>query len=228
MKLRVTVALLAAIGMSAGSVMAQDVTSEKGQLSYAIGYNLGKDFADKNMDVDIATVVRALQDASSNRPPAVPEAQMAASLEAMQNRMLEQARSEFERISAENKAKSNQFLAANRAKAGVTTMQSGIQYRVIDEGSGGRPAASSEVKMHFRGSLHTGQEFASTYQGNQPVSMKVNEAPLRGLQEVIPLMKTGSRWEVFIPSELAYGDSPRSPVGPGQAVVFDVTLIEFQ
>jgi len=82
------------------------------------------------------------------------------------------------------------------------------------------------VKLQFRGSLYTGQEFASTYQGNQPVTMKVSDAPLKGLQEALPLMKSGSRWELFMPSELAYGDSPRSPIGPSQAVVFDVTLVE--
>jgi FKBP-type peptidyl-prolyl cis-trans isomerase len=226
MKLRLTVALLAAMGMGSGAVLAQDTSSDKGRLSYAIGYNIGKDFAEKNMDVDVNTVIRALQDAAANRPPAVPEEQMVQALEKMQATMLERARAEFEKVAGENRAKSDQFLAQNRAKSGVTTLPSGIQYRIIEEGNGGRPAASSEVKLHFRGSLHTGQEFASTYQGNQPVTMKVNEAPLRGLQEVLPLMKAGSRWEVFLPSDMAYGDSPRSAIGPGQAVVFDVRLVE--
>jgi FKBP-type peptidyl-prolyl cis-trans isomerase len=224
MKLRFTVALVAALGM--GAALAQDTTSEKGKLSYAIGYNIGKDFTEKQMEVDVATVIRAIQDGYGNRPSAVPEAEMAAALEQMQQQMYERAKSEFDRVASENKAKSDQFLARNRAKSGITVLPSGIQYRIIEEGNGGRPAVSSDVKLHFRGSLHTGQEFASTYQGNQPVSMKVSDAPLRGLQEVLPLMKSGSRWEVFLPADLAYGDTPRSPVGPGQAVVFDLTLLE--
>jgi FKBP-type peptidyl-prolyl cis-trans isomerase len=226
MKFCLTVALLAAMGAGSGAVMAQDTASDKGRLSYAIGYNIGKDFADKKMDVDVNTVIRAMQDAVANRPPAVPEEQMAQALEKMQEALMERAQAEFTRIAAENRSKSDQFLAANRAKPGITTLPSGIQYRIIEDGNGGRPAASSEVKLHFRGSLHTGQEFASTYQGNQPVTMRVNEAPLRGLQEVLPLMKSGSRWEVFLPSDMAYGDSPRSAIGPGQAVVFDVRLVE--
>jgi FKBP-type peptidyl-prolyl cis-trans isomerase len=224
MKLQLAVALVAAMGF--GSALAQDTTSDKGRLSYAIGYNIGKDFAEKNMDVDVNTVIRAMQDGFGKRPPAVAEEQMQAALEAMQARMLEQAKGEFERIARENKTKSDQFLAQNRGKTGVTVLPSGIQYRIIEEGNGGRPAASSEVKLHFRGSLHTGQEFASTYQGNQPVTMKVADAPLRGLQEILPLMRAGSRWEIFLPAEMAYGDSPRSPLGPSQAVVFDVKLEE--
>jgi FKBP-type peptidyl-prolyl cis-trans isomerase len=224
MKLRFTVALVAALGM--GAALAQDTTSEKGKLSYAIGYNIGKDFTDKKMDVDVNTVIRAIQDGYGSRAAAVSEAEMTAALEKMQQQMYERAKSEFEKVAAENKARSDQFMAQNRGKSGITVLPSGIQYRIIDEGNGGRPAPSSEVKLHFRGSLHTGQEFASTYQNNQPAAMKVSDAPLRGLQEVLPLMKAGSRWEVYLPADMAYGETPRSPVGPGQAVVFDLKLIE--
>jgi peptidylprolyl isomerase len=107
----------------------------------------------------------------------------------------------------------------------VQNLASGIQYRVIDQGNGPQPSAASSVQLHFRGSLSTGQEFASTYTGNEPVSMVVSEAPLPGLREVLPLMRVGARWEVFLPPDQAYGDSPRSPIGPGQAVVFDVKLV---
>lgn len=224
MKLGWTVALVAALG--ANAAVAQDTTSEKGKLSYAVGYELGRDFQDKGMDVDVATVLRAFQDGYAKANPRVPEADMRAALEAMQQQMLEKAKGEFERVSADNKSKSDRFLAENRGKSGVIALPSGAQYRVIEEGAGTRPAASSEVKLHFRGSLYTGQEFASTYTGNQPVSMKVADAPIKGLQEIIPLMKAGSRWEVYLPADLAYGNSPRSPIGPNQAVIFDVKLIE--
>lgn len=224
MMLRWTVAMLAATSMSVA--VAQDTTSDKGKLSYAIGYEIGRDFVDKQMDVDIATVLRAIQDGYGKRTPTVAEADMRAALEAMQAKMLEQAKSEFERVSAENKSKSDAYLAQNRGKTGVVTLPSGIQYRVIEEGTGARPAPTSNVQIHFRGSLHTGQEFASTYTGNQPVSMQVSENPIPGLREVLPLMKQGSRWEIFLPADQAYGNTPRSPVGPNQAVVFDVKLVE--
>lgn len=226
MKLRVLAALLAVAGMS--TAVAQDTTSEKGRLSYAIGYELGRDFTEKKLDVDLNTVIKAIQDGYGQRPPQVAEADMKAAMESMQAKLLEQAKSEFEKVAAENKNKSDQFLAQNRAKTGIVALPSGVQYRVIEDGNGSRPATSSEVKLHFRGSLHTGQEFASTYTGNQPVSMKVSDAPIRGLQEVLPLMKAGSRWEIFLPADLAYGGGPRSPIGPNQAVVFDLKLIEVQ
>jgi FKBP-type peptidyl-prolyl cis-trans isomerase len=224
MKVRLAIALLAIMGMNAA--LAQDTTSEKGKLSYSIGYEIGKDFTERKIDVDINTVIRAIQDGYGKRPAAVAEADMRAALEQMQAKLQEQMRTEFARVSSENKAKSDDFLAKNRSKPGIVTLPSGLQYRVIEEGTGGRPASTSEVKLHFRGSLYTGQEFASTYQGNQPVAMRVADAPIKGLQEALPLMKSGSRWELFLPSDLAYGDSPRSPIGPSQAVVFDVTLIE--
>ena len=224
MKVRLAIALAAILGTQA--VLAQDTTSEKGKLSYAIGYEMGKDFTERNMEVDINTVIRAIQDGYGKRPAVVPEDQMRAALEQMQTKLTEQARTEFNKVSAENKSKSDAFLAQNRAKAGIVALPSGLQYRVIEEGTGGRPSSSSEVKIHFRGSLYTGQEFASTYQGNQAVQMRVSDAPIKGLQEALPLMKSGSRWELFLPSDLAYGDSPRSPIGPNQAVVFDVKLEE--
>ncbi len=225
MKLRLAVALLAIFAVTAAA-QAQDTTSERGKLSYAIGYEIGKDFTERNMDVDLNTVIKAIQDGYGKRPPSVAEDQMRAALEQMQQKLMEQARSEFERVSSENKTKSDQFLAQNRGKTGIVTLPSGLQYRIIEEGTGGRPASTSEVKIHFRGSLYTGQEFASTYQGNQPASMRVSEAPIKGLVEALPLMKAGSRWEIFLPPSLAYGDSPRSPIGPNQAVVFDVKLVE--
>ena len=224
MKLRWTVALLAATTMSAA--VAQDTTSEKGKLSYAVGYQIGRDFTERKLDVDLNTVIRAIQDGYAKRDPAVPAEQMGAALEAMQKKLVGEAKAEFDKVSAENKRKSDAFLAQNRGKTGVQTLSSGIQYRVIENGTGAKPTANSSVSIHFRGSLSTGQEFASTYQGNEPVTISVAEAPLPGLRTILPMMSQGARWEVFLPSDQAYGDNPRSPIGPGQAVVFDVKLIE--
>lgn len=224
MNLRWTVALLATMTMSAS--MAQNITSEKDKLSYAVGYQVGRDFTERNLDVNIEMVIRAIRDGHAKRDPAVPVEQMGAALEAMQKKLMDEAKAEFDRISAENKRKSDAFMAQNRSKSGVQTLSSGIQYRVIENGSGAKPTANSTVSIHFRGSLASGQEFASTYQGNEPVTMKVSEAPLPGLKQVLPMMPQGSRWEVFLPSDHAYGDNPRSPIGPAQAVVFDVKLVE--
>lgn len=224
MKLRFTVALFAAL--TTGAVLAQDTSTEKGKLSYAIGYEIGRDFTDKKMDVDINTVIRAMQDGYAKKDPTVPAEAMRTSLENMQKKMIETAKAEFDKVAGENKRKSDAFLAANKSKTGITSLPSGIQYRVIETGSGPKPTAASEIKLHFRGSLSTGQEFANTYQGNQPVTMNIADAPIPGLKAVLPMMPVGSRWEVFLPSTQAYGNGPRSPIGPEQAVVFDVKVVE--
>lgn len=222
--LRLSAALVAAL--SAGAVMAQDTSTEKGRLSYAIGYEIGRDLSERGVDVDLATVNRAIQDGFAKRNPSVPPEQMAEAVQKMTEQLRAQAMAEFERVSNENKAASDRYLAANRTKQGVTVLPSGVQYRIIENGTGRQPTATSEVQIHFRGSLHTGQEFASTYAGNNPVTIRVSEAPLPGLQEALPLMRQGSRWEIFMPPEKAYGNNPRSPIGPNQAVMFDVTLVE--
>ena len=234
MKLRLMAACLAALGLSAGVALAQSAPANppspppanKPVLSYAIGYDLGKDLADQNVDVDINQVIKALQDGFAKRAPAHPQEQMDAQLQGLQQRMVAQARAEFERVANENKAKSDAFLAANRGKQGVTALPNGIQYRVIETGTGAKPTANSTVRMHYRGSVSTGQEFANTYaqQNPTPASFKVGEFPIRGVQEVLALMPAGSRWEVFLPSDKAFGNDPRSPVGPGQALVFDIKL----
>lgn len=230
MKLRLLAALVAAL--SVGVASAQDYSSEKNKLSYSIGYEIGRDLAERGIDVDVNSVVRAMQDGYGRRDPAVPQQEMAASLQAMTERMRAQAMAEFERVSNENKARSDRFLAENRGKQGVTVLPSGIQYRVIEQGGGARPAANSNVRVHFRASLTSGQDFASTYsnvqqpgQEPQPATVNVSEAFMPGLSEVLPLMNTGARWEVFLPPDQAYGNDPRSPIGPNQVVVFDIKLV---
>lgn len=230
MKLRLLVALVAALGV--GAVMAQDTTSEKGKLSYAYGYRIGAELAESKLDVDLNTVIRGIQDGNAKRNPAVPADQMQESLRAMSEKLQAEARAEFEKVAAANKAASDKFLAGNRGKSGVVTLPSGVQYRVIEDGAGAKPTATGDVRLHFRGSLYTGQDFASSYanaqpgQEPEPVTFKVGEFPVEGVREVLPMMKVGSRWEVFLPPEKAYGNSPRSPIGPNQAVIFDVKLIE--
>ncbi|MDZ4349203.1 MAG: FKBP-type peptidyl-prolyl cis-trans isomerase N-terminal domain-containing protein [Xanthomonadaceae bacterium] len=228
MKLRVLAVMLM---MSLAPVaLAQDTTSEKGKLSYAVGYEIGRDLNQRKLEVDIATVVRAIQEGYAQSTPAVSPEEMGAALQKMQEKAVAEARAEFERVSNENKARSDRFLADNRSKSGVQVLPSGIQYRVIETGNGSQPGANSEVQIHFRGSLASGQEFASTYaaQGGQeptPMSLVVKDSPIAGLQEVLPMMKAGSRWEIFLPPEKAYGNTPRSPIGPNQAVIFDVRLV---
>ena len=234
MKLRMLAAAMAAFALAPALAVAQTAAPapaaappDKATLSYAIGYDMARDLAERKVDRDINTLGRAIQDGYAKREPTMPRDKLGAALESFQRRMAEQSRAEFERVSRENKTKSDAFLAANRGKTGVQTLASGVQYRVIEAGSGAKPTAASTVQVHLRGSLTTGQEFANTYQSPnaQPASFKLGEFPLKGLRETLMLMPTGSRWEIFLPPDQAYGNSPQSPLGPGQAVVFDVKLV---
>jgi FKBP-type peptidyl-prolyl cis-trans isomerase len=242
MKLRLLAASLAALGLSAGVAVAQTapapapqaaqapVAVNKPVLSYAIGYDLGKDLAQQGVDVDLNAVIKALQDGFAKRAAQYPQPQMDAQLSGLQQRMMNKARSEFERVANENKSKSDAFLAANRSKPGVTTLPTGVQYRVIEPGTGAKPTQASTVSMHYRGSVSTGQEFANTYaqQNPTPATFKLSEFPIKGVQEALLMMPAGSRWEVFLPADKAFGNDPRSPVGPGQALVFDIKLVSVQ
>ena len=238
MKLRLLAATLAAVALSSSAVSAQSAkpapaaasapaASDKTTLSYAIGYDMARDLAERKVDLDMTTLIRGIQEGYAKKAPTMPGDKLAASLGAFQKRMAEQERADFERVSRENKTKSDAFLAANRSKPGVTVLPSGVQYKIIDPGTGAKPTAASTVAVHLRGSISTGQEFANTYStaNAQPASFKVSEFPIAGVKEAIMMMPMGSRWEVYIPADKAYGNDPRSPIGPGQAVVFDIKLV---
>jgi peptidylprolyl isomerase len=232
MKLRLLAAAMAVL--VSGAALAQTAApapaaapADKTTLSYAIGYDMARDLAERNVDLDLATLIRGINEGYAKKQPTMPGDKLAAALSAFQKKMAEQERANFEKLARDNKAKSDAFLAANRSKPGVTVLPSGVQYRVIEPGSGPKPTANSTVPVHLRGSISTGQEFANTYStaNAQPASFKVSEFPLAGVKEAIQMMPVGSRWEVYIPADKAYGNDPRSPIGPAQAIVFDVKLI---
>jgi peptidylprolyl isomerase len=235
MKLRLLAASVAALVLASGAVVAQTATpapaaagpSDKTLLSYAIGYDLARDMADRKVDLDMSTLIRGIQEGYAKKDPTLPGDKLAASLSAFQKRMADQDRAEFEKVARDNKARSDAFLSANKAKPGVVTLPGGVQYKIIDAGTGPKPTLASTVSVHLRGSITTGQEFANTYNTPtaQPVSFKISEYPIAGVREVLVLMPVGSRWEVYIPSEKALGNEPRSPIGPGQAVIFDIKLV---
>lgn len=230
MKLRLLAAALTALTLTAGAANAQDMTSEKGKLSYALGYDLGRNLVESGEQVDLATVQRGVQDGFSKKEPAVPIEQLRTAVEGMQQRQVAKMKAAFEKASAENKTKSDAFLAQNRAKAGVKTLPGGVQYREVEAGSGAKPTQASDVTLQYKGSLHDGRTFVDTSKPQQgqpagPVSMKVSQIPLAGLREALLQMPAGARWEVVLPADKAYGNTPQSPVGPNQAVVFDVKLV---
>lgn len=205
------------------------VKLDKNKLSYAIGYQIGSQFADGRPDVDIPVLVRAIQDAYAKRQPTVPMPEMHQQLHGLERQMHANALAEFKRIADANARKSANFMTHNRQQPGVVQLPSGIQYAVLSKGSGTvSPTVTSTVTVNYRGMLVDGTEFDSTWAHGAPVSFQVNGV-IRGWQDVIPRMHVGDRWKVVIPPQLAYGEEGALPrIGPNEALVFEIQLLEIK
>jgi FKBP-type peptidyl-prolyl cis-trans isomerase FklB len=201
--------------------------ADKPNLSYAIGYQIGNDFQERKLDIDINAVIKAMQDGFAKRPSTLTDEQMRDLLSRMQYQLYSKAKGEFDKLATENKAKSSRFMADNKAKKGIVALPSGVQYRIIEDGTGAKhPTAQSEVTVHYRGSLSNGLEFDSSFARGEPVKFKVGDV-IKGWQEVLPLMRVGDHWQVFVPPELAYGERGQPPrIGPNEALVFELKLID--
>ncbi len=202
---------------------------DKTKLSYAIGYQIGSQFADGKPDVDIPTLQRAIRDAYAKRHPDVPMPQMQQQLHLLDRQMHADALAEFRQIAAANARKSAQFMAENRKQPGVVQLPSGIQYSVITKGTGKvSPGVTSTVVVNYRGMLVDGPEFDSTWAHGAPVRFTVDKV-IRGWQDVIPRMHVGDRWKVVIPPRLAYGERGALPrIGPNEALVFEIELLKIE
>ena len=206
-------------------MLAQDVSTEKGKLSYAVGWDIGQDIKRRGAEFDVESLIAAIRDTVADRDPQVSGEEMQAMLTALQQKVRQEQVEAFQALAAENQAKSEEFLETNKTKTGIVVMPSGVQYRVIEEGEGGRPGMESTVKVHYRGSKMDGREFDSSFARGVPEEFTVN-AVLQGWQEVLPLMKQGSTWQIFVPPELAFGQRGNPPVGPNEALMFDLKLVE--
>ena len=223
--MRFLFALIIPIVFITGPVMAQDITSEKGKLSYAIGWDIGEDIKRRGAEFDVETIIAAVRDSAAGKDPQVPAEEMVAMLTELQKKVREEQTEAFQKLSDENQIKSEEFLEINTTKTGIVVLPSGIQYRIIEEGEGARPNMSSSVKVHYRGSKINGHEFDSSFARGVPEEFTVNTV-LKGWQEVLPLMKTGATWQIFVPPELAFGPRGNPPVGPNEALIFDLKLVE--
>jgi FKBP-type peptidyl-prolyl cis-trans isomerase FklB len=201
------------------------VAIDKNKLSYALGYKLGLDMISTQVPVDIATVLKGVQDGFGKKEPTVKREDMGMQLYSLEEKMRSEAETAFRKVATENKAKSDKFLADNKIKKNIVTLPSGIQYRVIEEGNGARPTTQSDVTVHYRGSLIDGKEFDSSFATGTPAKFKVDQV-LPGWQEVLPLMRVGDYWQVFLPPEKAYGERAPRGIGPNQALQFEIKLIE--
>ena len=213
------------LGVASTAVVAQNLDTDSGKLGYAIGYQFGDETQQWDVDIDVEAIIAAIRDARAGRDPQVPIAEMQQVLTAFNEQLRQQRMEQFQRLAEENKAAADAFLADNATKNGIVTLPSGVQYRVIEEGNGSRPSPTDTVTVHYRGSKTDNREFDSSFARGVPAVFQVDSV-LPGWQEVLPLMREGSTWQVFLPPELAFGVRGDPPlIGPNEALKFDLQLV---
>ena len=227
MKMFIAVSLMLSLFGSAN--LAQNKTTPKTQkekVSYSIGVNIGKDLKMKTQELDInnAFLLQGIKDAVNGSKTSMSEQDMEATMMSFQQEMAGKMKNKAEK----NKKEGEAFLAANKNKDGVITLPSGLQYKILKEGIGAKPTASQTVKCNYRGTLVDGKEFDSSYKRGEPAEFPVGQV-IKGWTEALQLMPVGSKWQLFIPSNLAYGESGGGPlIGPNATLIFDIELISIK
>jgi len=201
--------------------------TEKEQVSYMIGMDLGKSMKPIKDEIDMDTVMKAVDTVFADGKPLMTEEQAQQIGQAFGQRMQAKKLAEMQQQAKNNVGEGATFLAANGKKPGVKTTPSGLQYQVITEGKGPKPVASDTVRVHYKGALLDGKTFDSSYDRNQPVVFSLEQV-VPGWKEGIQLMPVGSKYKLWIPSKLGYGEAgtPGGPIGPNATLVFDVELLE--
>ncbi len=213
-----------------GSALAeqQELKSEKDKLSYSMGVATGMQMKRQSIDVDADVFAKGLKDAVSGGSLMMTEQQVQETLMKFQQEMAAKHAERTKELAEKNKKEGEAFLAENKKKEGVKTLPSGLQYKVITEGTGRMPKATDTVTTHYRGTLIDGTEFDSSHKRGQPATFAVNGV-IKGWTEALQLMKEGSKWQLFIPSDLAYGErGAGQTIGPNATLIFDVELISIK
>lgn len=204
------------------------LSTKKDKISYAIGADLGNKLKQSQIDVDPATLNRGMKDVLTGGKPAMSDDEIRATLMDLTKELQEKQTAANKEKTDKNKKEGSDFLAANKSKEGVVTTASGLQYKILKNGDGPKPAAGDTVVCNYKGTLIDGKEFDSSYKRGQPATFPVSGV-IKGWTEALQLMPVGSKWQLFIPSDLAYGDRQAGPdITPGSTLIFEVELMSIQ
>lgn len=218
--------LLAGQSFAAGEQETTDSTkSQKDKLSYSLGYDVGRRMK-KSLDIDPDIFIKAFSEGFAGNKAAMTEQDMRDALIELQKDLKEKQYAEMKRVSERNLKEGSTFLAENGKKEGVVTLASGLQYKILERGTGKNPRKSDRVKVHYRGTLIDGTEFDNSHKTGQPATFEVDQV-IKGWTEALQLMREGAKWMLYIPPTLAYGEqgTPRGRIGPNQTLIFEVELI---
>ena len=226
--LAVTVALLVAGAALAQGGKENPLKTDDQRGSYALGLSVGGNLFRQGVEVEFDPFFRGIRDALEQNKPLLDEQEIREALVGLSASMQEKREREFIAMSEKAEKEGAAFLGANKKKQNVVTTASGLQYKVIRAGKGKSPTAADTVVTHYRGTLIDGTVFDSSYQRREPASFQASGV-IRGWTEALLLMKVGSKWELYIPPELAYGVRGSMPaIGPNATLIFEIELLEIQ
>ena len=214
-----------------GFVFAEEnstLKTEKDRISYSIGLDIGNNFKKQSLDIDPDILSKGINDALSGSKPLMTEQETMETMTTLRKKVMAKQAEMMKEAGTQNVVKGEKFLAENKKKDGVITLPSGLQYKILKKGSGDSPKLTDEVSVNYRGTLLDGTEFDSSYRRGQPATFKVN-AVIAGWTEALQIMKPGSKWQLYIPSSLAYGERGAGrDIGPNAALIFDVELLSLK
>lgn len=217
-----------AAGSQAGSQNTSTLTTQKDKVSYAIGMNIGTNLHRQSVDVDPKILQQGLEDALTGGKTLLSEDEAKATLTQFQTEMRQKQQEKMQQAGATNKKEGEAFLAANKGKEGVVTLPSGLEYKILTAGTGPKPTTSDSVVCNYKGTLIDGKEFDSSYKRGQPATFPV-AGVIKGWTEALQLMPVGSKWQLFVPADLAYGERGSGPdIGPNATLIFEVELLSIQ
>jgi FKBP-type peptidyl-prolyl cis-trans isomerase FklB len=209
-------------GKAAATASDPSLSGQKQKASYSIGINIGQSFKAQSLDLDSVSLIKGIQDGLAGKEGALTEAERT---EALSN-LKKEVQTKMEQKMGQNKQEGETFLAENKKKEGVVTLPSGLQYKIIKTGTGAKPKATDTVETNYRGTLIDGTEFDNSYKRGESAKFGVGEV-IKGWTEALQLMPVGSKWQLFIPADLAYGEQapPGSPIPPNATLIFDIELL---
>lgn len=220
-------AALVSIGFLFGVCSASDkpeLKDQKDKESYSLGYQFGQNMKAQGVELNLEVYTSGIQDALRGAKPTLSQEEIQKTLSDLQRRISAAHQKELKGKADKNLGDAKLFMEENKKKEGVKTLPSGLQYKILAEGSGKIPGATDEVTVNYKGSLVDGSEFDNSYKRGTPANFRVDKV-IRGWTEALQLMKEGSKWQLFIPPELGYGERGAGPVPPNSVLIFEVELI---
>jgi len=220
------------VGLLAAQAPAQDtpvLKTPSDRTSYAIGVDVARNFRRQGLEVDLDLVIKGFKDGFTGEKLLLPELQFRELLSTVQNDLRKkQGPFKGKSVAQANKLRGEDFLAENKSKPGIETLPKGLQYQILKAGEGKKPEATDVVQCYYRGTRLDGTEFICSNPG-RPATFKVEEADIPGWREALPLMPVGSRWKLFIPSQLAYGErGVGRDLGPNETIISELELVAIE